>query len=359
MAIEHVPVAGGSSIKKKHEKSGQSWNITFGQQKISGQDRMFFTERLALLLETGNALHTSLGEIAKQTENKTLAKLVGQMAQGVTEGQQFSEALAKHPELFSSTYVSLVAAGERGGFMDRVLSQLQESEEKRDKLRNHLISSLSYPAFLIVFSVGVVIFILTTVFPKFGELFSSIYDELPATTIFLMGVSDLLIHYWPALIFSTLVGIFLLVKWLTSASGILGMAKLKLTFPYLKDVFIQFYLIHFLRTLSLSLNNGVSAVDALVSCRDIVDNIIFKRLILKIEKHVAEGRGFSYGFEESGMVPSMVQQMIKTGEDSGNLAKVMDRVADFYERELDKRINMISRIIELLIFRSTMTDRSR
>ena len=322
------------------------YSRSLGRKKVSSQDRMFFTERLALLLETGNALHTSLTELGKQTSNPALAELVNSMAQDVMEGRQFSDALAKHPEMFSLTYVSLVAAGEKGGFMDRVLVQLQEMEEKKEKLRSNLISSLSYPAFLIVFSVGVVIFILTVVFPKFGTLFGTIHDQLPTTTLFLMALSNLLLHYWPAILTATFLGAGVLARWLSSASGIHIMARLKLTIPYLKDIFIQYYLIHFLRTLGLSLDNGVSAVDALVSCRDIVNNVVFRQLIARIERHVAEGRGFSYGFEESGIVPNMVQQMIRTGEASSNLAKVMNRVADFYERELDRRIALISRIVE-------------
>ena len=151
---------------------------------------MFLTERLALLLETGGTLQPSLQSLQKQTSNPALAKIIAALADDVMSGRQLSVALAKYPELFSKTYVMLIQAGEQGGFMAKVLQELQKMEQKREKLRQIIVSSLSYPVFLIIASLSVMVFVLVFVFPKFAVLFESIRDQLPITTIMLMTASE-------------------------------------------------------------------------------------------------------------------------------------------------------------------------
>ncbi len=316
---------------------------------VSAKDRMFFTERLALLLETGGALQPSLLALKEQTDNVHLSAVIGDLSDEVLGGKPFSRALARHPEVFSLTYVNLVGASEQGGFMHRVLTQLQQMEEKSEKLRSTLFAAFSYPAFLLCFSFAVVCFILVVVFPKFGNLFQSIYDQLPITTRFLMAGSDILRTYWIALIAGGAGMLLVVFRWLKSEGGKEVIDRLKLKIPGLKQLFVQVYMIHMLRVMGLSLVNGVSVVDALKSCREVVDNNLFRRFMADIEHGVDEGRGLAAGFEQAAFVPSMVRQMIRTGEESGNLAVVMERIADFYERDLEKKIQVVSKIAEPLM----------
>ena len=319
------------------------------KKKISGQDRMFFTERLALLLETGGALQPSLQSLHEQTDNPMLAEIIGSLAEEVLAGRSFSQALAKHPEMFSSTYINLINAGEQGSFLDRVLNELLNMEKKQEELRVTVRSALAYPSFLMCFSAAVILFILLVVFPKFGVLFDSIRDQLPISTVLLLFLSNGLRDYW-YVIFAGLLAMTLLVNnWLKSPAGHETVDRFKLRLPLIKDIFIQIYLIQSLRVMGLSLANGVSVIDSLASCRDVVNNLVFRRFMSQAIKYVSDGKGIGAAFDKGTFIPSMVRQMIKTGEESGNLALVMIRIADFYERELENKLALLTKIIEPLM----------
>ena len=219
-------------------------------------------------------------------------------------------------------------------------------DEKRDRLQSTLVSAFTYPAFLSLFSAAIVLFILMVVFPKFATLFTSILDQLPITTRILMSFSDWAIQFWYLLILGPMLFLYLLKKWLISPGGKETTDQLKLRIPVLKDIFIQIYLVNFFRVMSLSLSNGVSVMDALHSCRDVIGNGVFARFIDRLGKYVGEGKGISVGFIETAFIPSMVQQTIRTGDQTGNLALVMSKIADFYERELDRKISMLSKLAE-------------
>ena len=313
---------------------------------------MFFTERLALLLDTGNPLHAALKIIEQQAENPLLANLIKQLRQDIAGGLSFSQALANHPRVFSTTYVNLIAAGEQGGFIAEVLQRLIELEEKQAELRSTLTSAFSYPCFLILFSVGVVLFVLMVVFPKFTELFSRIADQLPFTTTVLMAVSDILRQYWYLIIAGLGTSLFSIARWLSTPSGVATVDRFKLKVPVIKDIFIKLYLSQMMRVTSLSLANGVSVPDTLKACRDVVRNSVFRDFVGKVEAHVNEGQGIAIGFQQTAFMPTLVRQMVATGEETGNLPVVMGRIADFYERELMKRLTTLSKMVEpfMLLF---------
>jgi len=332
-----VPIKSGSNV------------FPFFRKKISGRDRMFFTERLALLLETGGALQPSLQALRDQTDNPLLAGIIGSLADEVMAGRSFSQALAKHPQMFSSTYRNLIRASERGGFMDKVLKELLSMDEKQEKFRIMIRAALAYPSFLVFFSLAVISFILLVVFPKFGPLFDSIRDQLPMSTTFLLGISSGLSKYWYILVGALLMTGVVVNNWLRSPTGHETVDRIKLRLPIIRDIFIQIYLTQSLRVMGLSLANGVSVIDSLASCRDVVNNLLFRRFMTKAIKSVTDGKGLADCFEKETFIPAMVRQMIKTGEESGTLALVMRRVADFYERELENRLALVTKIIEPLL----------
>jgi type II secretory pathway component PulF len=330
--------------------TGSGWSVLpFFKKKISGRDRMFFTERLALLLETGGALQPSLRTMQEQTDKPLLAEIIGNLADEVSAGRPFSQALAKHPEMFSSTYVNLIRASEQGGFMDKVLKELLYMEEKQEKLLVTIRAALAYPTFLVLFSLAVITFILLVVFPKFGPLFDSIRDQLPVSTIFLLAISTILQKYWYILVAVLLILAVAVNNWRHLPAGIETIDRIKLRLPLVRDIFIKIYLAQSLRVMGLSLANGVSVIDSLASCRDVVDNLLYRRFMSKAIKSVTDGKGIAACFAQETFIPAMASQMITTGEESGTLALVMKRVADFYERELENRLALLTRIIEPLL----------
>jgi type II secretory pathway component PulF len=321
--------------------------LTLGRkQKVTNNDRMFFTEQLALLIETGMPVHQALLVLRDQVSNPALSVVIDDLNDQLSGGRPLSQALEQHPEVFSTTYINLVAASENGGFMHEVLKQLLGMEEKREELRSTLVSAFTYPAFLVSFSILVVIFVLVFVFPKFGALFDAIRDELPITTIVLLNVSDLLRDHWMLLCAGLAGLVFLISRQLKTEAGRAFIDRRKLRTPGLSGIFTRLYLVQSLRVLSLSLANGVTIVDALRACRDVVDNYVFHDLIRRVENTVMQGGKVGEGFAESAFIPDLAKQMITTAEEAGNLALVTDRMAQFYQGELNKKLERLAKIIE-------------
>lgn len=299
MAIE---IESTAPAKKTSANINLNINLT-GPKKITAKDRMFFIEQLALMVETGSDLHTSLDILQQQSKHPELVRVISDIRDNISEGRTFSSAMARHPEVFSSTYVSLIAASESGGYLQRILEHLVEMEKQRDELNTSLISAVSYPAFLMVFSVAMVIFILVVVFPKFAEMFVAIQDQLPSTTIFLMAASHIIIEYWWAL----LIGLFTLAMgfsaWLKSESGNHKVASFKLKAPGIKHIFIKIYLIQVMRVLGLSLKHGVNLVEALDIAKDVAKNHVFHQFVDKLINYINDGKKLAFGFNEAEFIP--------------------------------------------------------
>ncbi len=319
--------------------------LSFGS-RISSQDRRFFTEQLTLMLETGANLYEALQLLQEQSQQSAMSEIIDALLEDVASGRSFSEALAEHPEAFSTTYVNLVAASESGGFLHQVLAELLQMEEKADELNSTVRSALAYPAFLSFFSLGAVVFVLVAVFPKFSVMFAKIHDQLPATTIVLMHASEFLRSYWIPTIVALAAAAIVAMRWKDTPGGREKLDRLKITLPGIKHVFIQIYIVQTLRVMSLSLANGVNIIDALNATRDVVDNAIMRQFFVTVEEQVQQGNGIAAGFAQNELIPVLVQRMIATGEDSGNLPKVMSRLAEFYERELTKRLTSLSKMAE-------------
>ena len=345
MAIE---LNAGRTKPEKTIKADAITNALGGlfQKKPDVQDRIFFTEQLALMLEAGMALHEALKAFCTLDIKPEIKTIIESLMNDVEEGRTFSAALSRHTEFFSSAYINLVAAAENGGFLDRVLIELKEMDEKREKLKATVVSAMVYPAFLVLFSFGVVVFVLVFVFPKFAELFARISDQLPGSTKVLMAASHALINYWWLFIAVMLLLAIAGHYWLRTPHGIETMDRLKLSVYMIRDIFVQLYLVQSMRLMAMSMDNGVSVMDTLDACREVVRNNVFNRFIAQLQVHVEEGAGFSTGFEQASFIPATVKQMIRTGDDTGNLPQVMAKVADYYERELEKKLALFARLVE-------------
>ncbi len=347
MAINTRVQAPAPTVEKSATRATElsKLNLSFGSG-VGDRDRKFFTEQMALLLETGTPLLQSLQALRKQLDNPKMVELVDDLIEEIGQGRQFSAALARHPEVFSTTYTNLVAASEDGGFMHEVLQQLLALDEKREQLKKTMVSALSYPMFLMVFALAVVVFVLVVVFPKFADLFAQIADELPATTKFLMGSSQVLQEHWIALLIGFALVIVGFKLWAATDNGARRLDWARLNLPLLRPVYTQMYLVNALRVLALSLGNGVGMMDSLQASKYVVNNRLFQEFIGDIESQVETGNGFAAGFKNVNFIPPIVEQMIATGEETGNLPKVMQRLADYFEGELSSKLQTLSRLAE-------------
>ena len=335
-----------NDLKSSETSVGSKRVSLFENKKISAKDRIFFFQQILLLLQTGTQLKDGLSALEKQTDKVGIRNLLSGLVELIEQGKSFSYALSQYPDVFNTTHINLISAGEEGGFVDKVLQQIIDMEERRSKLKETLLSAVSYPLFLAIFSFGVVVFILMVVFPKFSVLFTKIHDHLPVTTKILMSISELLINHWMIVIvlLAGLAGV--LYKWLKSEYGQRKFDEYKLSFPILKSIFIQIYMVQSLRVMYLSLSNGVSIVDTLHSCKNTVRNKMYQEFISKIESLVLEGGTISSGFSKAEFVPPLVKQMISTGEEAGRLPIVMGKIADHYEEELLKKLKALSKLAE-------------
>jgi type II secretory pathway component PulF len=315
------------------------------RRPLGVRDRMLFTERLALLLETGVPLHTALQSLHDQSEQPAQRAMIATMCDDILAGERFSAALGRH-DLFPSSYVNLVAASEAGGFLPEVLEQLVELDDKEEQLRQTLVSALTYPAILLVISFGVVLFILIFVFPKFAVMFRSIRDQLPWTTRILMVVSDALTQHG-ALVAAGAAGVGAL-GWMLGRrpETRLALDRATLRLPLVRDVFAKIYLTRLMRVMGISLQRGVTILATLEACRAVVANADVQAFILGLETDVTEGKGIAAGFQNSPFIPPAVRQMVATGESTGTLGRVMGRIADAYDRDLTKQLSQMSKLAE-------------
>ena len=315
-------------------------------RSIGVRERMAFTEQLALLLDTGVSLHEALRALEQQTADPKLAAILQAMFDDLTEGKPFSLALSRHPQMFSQSYIGLVAAAEEGGFLQQVLKQLLEIDEKNSRLQSVVASALSYPAFLVVFSLAVVIFVLTVIFPKFQALFESIRGELPLATVVLMAVSDFLARHWLLTLAALGAAASGLWLWARTPAGERLIDDMKIRIPVVGEIFMQVYLNQTLNVLGLALLSGVPATAALKASQEVTANRRFARFLETVREGVNDGRGIASGFQQAPFIPPMVREMIATGERTGQLGKVMMRISDFYGRELNRRIGIVAKVAE-------------
>ncbi len=320
--------------------------FSLGSRKVTAKDRMFFTEQLALLLETGTSLHPALLSIRSQMSDSPMAKVLDDIADGVVGGSSLSEQLAKHPEVFSATYVNLVGASEQGGFLHEVLEQLQSMDDQNAELRASLISAFSYPVFLVGFSIFALVFILLVVFPKFADMFADIGDDLPVTTRMLMATSDFIILHWVELLVALGGAMLALIWWLRTEGGRTWLSRFKLVTPFIGRIWRRVYLVISFRVLGLSLRNGVSLVDGVRTSQQIIDNFYIRRFFTDLSNTIENGGRLSEGISHADWLPDLAKQMVVTAEESGSLPQVLIRVSDYYQKELERLLQRFSKMVE-------------
>jgi type II secretory pathway component PulF len=209
-----------------------------------------------------------------------------------------------------------------------------------------LRGALAYPVFLVILSFGVIIFILTFVFPKFGSLFEEIRDQLPFTTLFLLFASDILRNYWIGILGGMGAGFWMALKWVKIPKVKEVLDRLYFSIPGIKDFLLKFYISRLMHTLGALLGGGVLLVEALQICRGVGSSSRFSRFLDAIVKSVEEGKGLAHPIGQADFIPDLVKQMVRTGEETGNLPLVMSRIGDYYDEELDRRLKTFSTLLE-------------
>jgi type IV pilus assembly protein PilC len=314
--------------------------------RISTKDKIIFTRQLSTLINAGLPLTQSLRTVAEQTSSKPLAVVVNQVVSSVEGGVSFAESLAKHPKVFSDVYIALVAAGESSGTLDQALERIANQQEKDAEMLSKVRGALVYPIIVLFVISGVVIFLLTTVVPQIELIYKDFNKKLPFLTGIMISVANFITNYWWVLLIVLVVAIFFLQKWLKTKAGGEVADRVKLKLPLFGDLFTKLYMARFCRTGQTLMASGVPMLEMMRITANAVDNVHVEDAIDRSAEKVKGGKGLSVALKDEPVFLSLVPQMIKIGEQSGSIDKMMDKAATYYENELDQKIKTISTTIE-------------
>ena len=351
MAIHIKHIDQRASAKTRERQSGSGWSRPNNswqlfKRRIKPEELVFFFSQLSLMLEIQMSLRNALENIGNQANNLALKTAVQAVIKEIEEGRQLSEALGHHPDLFKPLYVSMIRAGETGGYLKEILDRIVEIEEKRLALTMEIKTALTYPLFLCVLSVMVVGFIMVAVLPKFVVLFEGKAHILPWTTRFLIAASQSLREYgWVYLIAG--IGLAVLLPYVkNSEPGQAVVDRLMVSGPWIAGIANKIYTCELMRTLGSLMASRVPLLEALEVTRTTTGNRHFRKFIEHIALHVQQGGKFSQPLADFPYILPSVKQMVATGEETGNLPKVLLRLAKHYDGEVDRNLKAIAAKIE-------------
>ena len=330
-------------VKEKRAGLGREFHLLPEKAKL--KDLSVFSRQFATMVNSGLPLLRSLAILEEQTGSKYLAKVVGQVRLEVEQGSSLSGALARHPRAFSDLYVSMVKAGETAGTLDDVLLRLADTLEREVTLRRQIKSAMTYP----IVVTGLVIVILTAmlvfVVPTFKDLYTQLGGTLPLPTRILVGISDVVRSYF-LIVVGVIVALAFVFRWWKRGRGRLAWDKFKLKIPIFGKLFHKSALSRFARTLSVLNRSGVPILQALEIVQDTVGNQVVANAVKDLQAGVKEGESIAAPLARHSVFPPMVVQMMAVGEETGALDTMLEKIANFYDEEVEATVESLTALIE-------------
>lgn len=314
--------------------------------KVSAKNRVIFTRQLATLVKAGlpisQALATSIGQVNDKNFQQTLEKI----AASVEGGTSLADSFAQYPAIFNQVYVSLVHAGEESGTLDDALERLADQQEKEQQIVSKVRGALIYPALVLSTIVAVVIFMFVSVLPQIVGLYDELKKELPVLTRIMFAVTQTVINYWYLFLLLLIALVFGLRAYSKTPKGREQFDRMKMRVPIFGSLFRKVYMARFSRTMASLVNSGVPLLEALNTSSEAINNTVLKAEVVAAADQVKNGASLSSALEGAKHFLPLVPQMIKVGEESGSLGDMLDKVASFYEEEVDQAVKNLSAIIE-------------
>jgi type IV pilus assembly protein PilC len=317
---------------------------------VRGQLITDFTVQLSTLSEAGIPVVKALSILEGQTKPGPFKYVLAELVEDVSAGTPVSEAMAKHEAVFDELYTAMVRAGEAGGVLDAILSRLAIFREKASEIRANVRGAMIYPTAIFVVAIGVMSAVIVWVIPRFKEIFTSFNIELPTVTQTLLDISDFTIGYW-YIVFGLPAALFLGHTSLMKVPGAyrFRMHALSLKLPLLGSVVSNSLVAGFTRTFGVLIQAGVPHIDALEIVRDSTGNDVLRKAIEEIRRTVREGEGLARPMGESGLFDDLVVNMVDVGEETGELDRMLMKVADAYEVQVDRRIDAMFKLMEPIL----------
>ncbi len=331
---------------RKVSKQAREISFSIGTG-VSHQDLLIFTRQLATMIDAGLPLVQCLDILGTQSDNKSFAKVLLGVKGHVETGATFSESLRKYPKVFDELYVNLIAAGEVGGILDTILTRLSEYIEKNVKLKRQVKSAMVYPISILCIAILVIAVMLGKVIPVFEEMYQEFKGAtLPEPTQIVIGISNSFTSNWYIYFGSLAAFLIFMTVTLNNPKGRKVFDALILKFPVIGSVMRKITVARFTRTLGTLLASGVPILDSLEICAKTSGNKTVEAAIYHAREKISEGKDLASPLMETGVFPSMVVQMIGVGEQTGAMDQMLQKIADFYEEEVDVAVAAMTSLME-------------
>ena len=348
---------GFSNISIKAESKGFGFKLPKfgGGGKINEKDLVIFTRQFSTMIDSGLPLVQCLDILASQQENKPFQEILYKVKESVESGSTFADALGKHPRAFDQLFVNLVAAGEVGGILDTILTRLAAYIEKSMKLKKQIKGAMVYPITIMSIAVVVVGVILVFVIPTFAKMFIEFGGELPAPTRFVIALSNFLVKYIVVLIGGFYALVWAIKKYYSTPAGQKNIDRMALKAPIAGPLIRKVAVAKFTRTLGTMVSSGVPIMDGLEIVAKTAGNKIVEEAIYSVRQAISEGKTMAEPLAACGVFPPMVVQMISVGEATGAMDAMLNKIADFYDDEVDDAVGAMTAMMEplLMVFLGT------
>jgi len=331
-------------VEAPAKKGGNLLSLSFG--RVRHKQLTQFTQQLSVLMDAGLPIVRSLKILANQMKPGLLKDIVGEVAEDVETGSSLSEALGKHPRAFDKLYVNMVKAGEAGGVLDVILQRLAVFMERMETLKRKIVGASIYPAVVIFIAVAVVLAIMTFIVPKFEEVFKSVKVSMPGITVMLMSISGFIKGYWFVILGLPFVGWVAAKFWGRTKGGRLAIDRVKLNMPLVGGIIRKSVCGRFCRTLGTLLQSGVPILEALNIVKGATGNEVISNAITTVHDSIREGESIAEPLANCGVFDDIVINMIDVGEETGELDKMLVKVADNYDAEVDAAVGALMSVLE-------------
>ena len=334
-----------SSSRIKSQTTGGTSVSTF-LRRVRASEISTMTRQMATLMGAGISLVASLELLITQEVNPLLKKILAQIKESVNEGNSLASSLSQHSKYFSQIYINMVTAGEASGSLDLVLERLAEFSENQEALKGKVIAAMVYPVVMLCIGVLALLMLVTFVVPKFAAVFKEMEKALPLPTQIVIGASNFLKSYW-WLLAIIVIAFIILFKYAKRTEKFARMwDETKLRAPVFGSIINRMIIARFARTLGSLLQSGVTLISALQIVRNVVNNILIAEIIDNAIDQIKEGQSLSGPLSKSKLIPPVVVQMIAVGEQSGELEKMLNKIADIYEQEVESQVATMTSLLE-------------
>jgi type IV pilus assembly protein PilC len=334
-------------ITSMREKAKGNWALKMpGMDRVSVKDMGVFTRQFATMINAGLPMVQCLDILAQQTEKEFFRTSIARVMADVEGGSTLAESMARHPKVFTTLYVNMVEAGEAGGILDVILVRLATFLEKLDILQRKVKSALTYPSVVAFVAIAATCFMLIFIIPTFARMFTDFGGQLPTPTRIVMGLSDFLRGYWWVIIASITGFVIALQRYYKTESGRLNIDRLLLKIPVLGTVIRKGAVARFTRTLGTLISSGVPILSGLEITARTAGNRVVENAVIATRESISQGNTIAEPLRASGVFPPMVTQMIAVGEQTGALDEMLEKIATFYDSEVDTAVDALTAIIE-------------